>query len=86
MEIVSYWMKWSDACDFMFALEENPDYADVAEKVREQIEDRYQGLAPYGPTDKDMIVFASRFEQDVIDVIVATDAPYAERKVVVTDE
>ena len=60
MEIVSYWMKWSDACDFMFALEENPDYADVAEKVREQIEDRYQGLAPYGPTDKDMIVFASR--------------------------
>jgi hypothetical protein len=86
MEIVSYWMNWSDACDFMFALEESGDYPEVAEKVREQIEDRYQGLAPYGPGKDDKIVFASRFEQDVIDVIEATDAPYDERKVVTVEE
>lgn len=69
MIVTSYWLKWSDACDFLAALMESEDHDDVQEKVDEIIDDRYHSFAPYGPREDDTIVFASRFEQDVMDVI-----------------
>ena len=74
MIVKSYHFKWANACDFAVALEDADASPEVIESVEDQIDDRYHSFAPYGPKEDDTIVFASRFEQDVMDVIDAWDA------------
>lgn len=72
MIVRSYWMKYRDACDFLYAIEDREDadeWEDAREILEEIIEDRYQNLSPYGPGEDDLIVVASRFEQRVMDLI-----------------
>lgn len=69
MIITSYHFKWEKGCDFAATLEDADAPAEVIEKVTEQIDDRYHSFHPYGPREDDTLTFASRFEQDVLDVI-----------------